>query len=121
MRYGLGCFLSCQPVVHGAVGMEGELFRLPDGDQCRHGDKTAVTRGKVRSLPEIAEEYGIGQVGQCRSCRGDMRVDGPGSGRFGLSFEFDAGAVLSAIGPTPRSSKTVFTSITAEMAFGHPV
>ena len=62
MRDHLGQLLLGHAVVQRALQMAAQLLRPIGGDQRRADDQAAVALGKLRALPDVAEQHLLGQV-----------------------------------------------------------
>lgn len=56
MSDGFGCLLLGEPVIHRAIEMVGDLLDLAAGDQRGDGNEAAVTRRKIGTQPQVAEQ-----------------------------------------------------------------
>jgi hypothetical protein len=62
-------FVPCHAILKRTLQMETVLFGAVEGDQGGDGDNTAVALGKAGPLPNIPEQY---LLGECNELRRDV-------------------------------------------------
>lgn len=64
MRDGLDQLLLRQPILARSDEVRSKLVGTIEGNQCADGDQAAIALGKLRTLPHIAEEHAVRELGK---------------------------------------------------------